>query len=156
MLPPCLPNVIWHVKFGGVDVMDQDIERAKERAEALRKEIEDHNHRYYVMDNPTISDAQYDKMIRELEKLEKQYPSLASPYSPTQRVGGQPKEGFSTVRHISPMMSLANAFQEYELRDFDRRVRQALPGEPVNYVIEPKIDGLAVSLYYENSILFRL
>jgi DNA ligase (NAD+) len=135
--------------------MDHDIERAKERAEALRKEIEDHNHRYYVMDNPTIADAQYDKMIRELEKLEKQYPSLASPYSPTQRVGGQPREGFSTVRHISPMMSLANAFEEYELRDFDRRVRQALPGEPVNYVIEPKIDGLAVSLYYENSILLR-
>lgn len=135
--------------------MEQDIERVKERIEALSEEIEAHNYRYYVMDDPAISDASYDKMIRELEKLEKQYPSLASPYSPTQRVGGQPREGFTTVRHLSPMMSLANAFDEGELRDFDRRVRQALPGEPVRYVIEPKIDGLAVSLFYENGLLSR-
>lgn len=135
--------------------MEQDIERVKERIEALSEEIEAHNYRYYVMDDPTVSDASYDKMIRELEKLEKQYPSLASPYSPTQRVGGRPREGFTTVRHISPMMSLANAFDEGELRDFDRRVRQALPGEPVRYVIEPKIDGLAVSLFYENGLLSR-
>ena len=92
--------------------MEQDIERARERIEALRDEIEDHNHRYYVMDDPTISDALYDKMIRELEKLEKQYPTLVSPYSPTQRVGGQPREGFATVSHLTPMMSLANAFNE--------------------------------------------
>lgn len=135
--------------------MEQDIERIKERIEALCEEIEAHNYRYYVMDDPAISDASYDKMIRELEKLEKQYPSLASPYSPTQRVGGRPREGFATVRHLSPMMSLANAFDEGELRDFDRRVRQALPGEPVRYVIEPKIDGLAVSLFYENGLLSR-
>ncbi|MDD2553298.1 MAG: NAD-dependent DNA ligase LigA [Desulfotomaculaceae bacterium] len=135
--------------------MNQDIERVRERIEALSAEIEAHNYRYYVMDDPTISDARYDKMIRELEKLEKQYPSLASPYSPTQRVGGQPREGFATVRHLSPMMSLANAFDEGELRDFDRRVRQALPGEPVKYVVEPKIDGLAVSLFYENGLFSR-
>lgn len=135
--------------------MEQDIERVKERIEALSEEIEAHNYRYYVMDDPAISDASYDKMIRELEKLEKQYPSLASPYSPTQRVGGRPREGFATVRHLSPMMSLANAFDEGELMDFDRRVRQALPGEPVRYVIEPKIDGLAVSLFYENGLLSR-
>lgn len=135
--------------------MEQDIERAKERIEALRDEIEAHNHRYYVMDDPSISDALYDKMIRELEKLEKQYPTLISPYSPTQRVGGQPREGFATVSHLTPMMSLANAFNESELRDFDRRVRQALPGEPVSYVVEPKIDGLAVSLIYENGIMSR-
>jgi DNA ligase (NAD+) len=135
--------------------MDQDIERAKERIEALSEEIEAHNYRYYIMDDPTISDALYDKMIRELEKLEKQYPSLTSPYSPTQRVGGRPREGFTTVRHLSPMMSLANAFDEGELMDFDRRVRQALPGEPFSYVIEPKIDGLAVSLFYENGVLSR-
>lgn len=135
--------------------MEQDIERVKERIEALSEEIEAHNYRYYVMDDPAISDASYDKMIRELEKLEKRYPSLASPYSPTQRVGGRPREGFTTVRHLSPMMSLANAFDEGELRDFDRRVLQALPGEPVRYVVEPKIDGLAVSLFYENGLLSR-
>lgn len=135
--------------------MDQDMERARERIKALSEEIEAHNYRYYVMDNPIISDAQYDKMLRELEKLEKQYPSLASPYSPAQRVGGQPGEGFATVRHISPMMSLANAFTESELRDFDRRVRQALSGETVKYVVEPKIDGLAVSLFYENGLFSR-
>jgi DNA ligase (NAD+) len=135
--------------------MEQDIERAKERIEALRDEIEVHNHRYYVKDDPSISDAQYDKMIRELEKLEKQYPTLASPFSPTQRVGGRPREGFATLRHLTPMMSLANAFDKSELRDFERRVSQALPGEPVSYVVEPKIDGLAVSLIYENGIMSR-
>lgn len=135
--------------------MTENIDLARERAEALRKELEVHNHRYYVLDEPTISDALYDKMMRELEKLEKQFPSLVTPYSPTQRVGGRPREGFTTVRHLSPMLSLGNAFDEGELRDFDRRVRQALPGEEVRYVVEPKIDGLAVSLYYENGILFR-
>jgi DNA ligase (NAD+) len=135
--------------------MDQDIERAKERVEALRNELEAHNYRYYIMDNPSISDDLYDKMMRELEKLEKQYPSLISSYSPTQRVGGRPREGFATVRHLTPMMSLANAFDESELKDFDRRVRQALPGEVISYVVEPKIDGLAVSLFFENGILSR-
>ncbi len=135
--------------------MSKDLERERERAEALREEIEKHNYRYYVLDDPLISDAQYDKMMRELEQLEKQYPSLVTPYSPTQRVGGRPREGFTTVRHISPMQSLSNAFDEGELRDFDRRVRQALAGEEVRYVVEPKIDGLAVSLYYENGLLVR-
>lgn len=135
--------------------MDQDIKRARERIEALSEEIEAHNYRYYVMDDPVISDARYDQMMRELEKLEKQYPSLASPYSPTQRVGGRPREGFAEVSHLSPMMSLANAFDEGELKDFDRRVRQALLEEPVSYVVEPKIDGLAVSLFYENGHFSR-
>jgi DNA ligase (NAD+) len=135
--------------------MNQDLKRARERIEVLSEEIEAHNYRYYVMDDPVISDARYDQMIRELEKLEKQYPSLASPYSPTQRVGGRPREGFATVRHLSPMMSLANAFDEGELKDFDRRVRQALLEEPVRYVVEPKIDGLAVSLFYENGFFSR-
>lgn len=135
--------------------MNQDIKRARERIEALSEEIEAHNYRYYVMDDPVISDARYDQMMRELEELEKQYPSLASPYSPTQRVGGRPREGFATVRHLSPMMSLANAFDEGELKDFDRRVRQALLEEPVRYVVEPKIDGLAVSLFYENGYFSR-
>lgn len=135
--------------------MSQDLERARERVEALRKEIEKHNYHYYVLDDPLISDAQFDKLMRELEMLEKQYPSLVTPYSPTQRVGGRPREGFTTVRHLTPMLSLANAFDDGDLRDFDRRVRQSLPGETVRYVVEPKIDGLAVSLYYEDGLLVR-
>ncbi|NQS75104.1 MAG: NAD-dependent DNA ligase LigA [Peptococcaceae bacterium] len=135
--------------------MKEDIVQAQERIEALRSEIEAHNYRYYVMDDPTISDALYDKMLRELEDLEKKYPSLASPHSPTQRVGGQPGEGFATVHHLTPMMSLSNAFEAGELEDFDRRVRQALSGEAVQYVVEPKIDGLAVSIFYENGLFSR-
>lgn len=135
--------------------MKRDLAAARERAETLRKDIELHNYNYYVLDEPVIPDSQYDRMMRELEKLEEQFPELITPYSPTQRVGGRPREGFTTIRHLSPMLSLANAFNEGELRDFDRRVRQALPGEHVQYVVEPKIDGLAVSLYYENGYFIR-
>jgi len=130
-------------------------ELARERAEMLRRELEMHNYRYYVLDDPVISDAQYDKMMRELEQIEIRFPALVTPYSPTQRVGGKPREGFVTVRHLTPMLSLSNAFDEGELRDFDRRVRQALTGETVEYVVELKIDGLAVSLYYEDGIFIR-
>ncbi|OPY57323.1 MAG: DNA ligase [Pelotomaculum sp. PtaU1.Bin035] len=135
--------------------LEPTLELARERAEMLRRELETHNYRYYVLDDPVIPDAQFDKMMRELEKIEKQFPSLVTPYSPTQRVGGKPREGFTTVRHLMPMLSLSNAFNENELRDFDRRVRQAIPGETVEYVVELKIDGLAVSLYYENGVLLR-
>lgn len=135
--------------------MKWDLAGARERAEVLRREIELHNYHYYVLDEPVIPDSQYDRMVRELEKLEEQFPELVTPYSPTQRVGGRPREGFTTLRHLSPMLSLANAFSEVELRDFDRRVRQALPDEHVEYVVEPKIDGLAVSLYYENGYFIR-
>ncbi|MEW6172036.1 MAG: NAD-dependent DNA ligase LigA [Bacillota bacterium] len=123
-------------------------EEAERRIEELRREIEYHNHRYYVLDDPVISDAEFDRLIGELEALEKAYPELVTPNSPTQRVGGVPREGFATVRHIAPMLSLANAFGAEELRDFDRRVRSGLPGENTAYVVEPKIDGLAVSLTY--------
>jgi len=125
-------------------------EEAKRRIEDLRREIEYHNYRYYVLDAPVISDAEFDRLVAELEDLEKAYPEFITPNSPTQRVGGVPREGFITVRHILPMLSLANAFGMEELRDFDRRVRAALPGEEVAYVVEPKIDGLAVSLTYRN------
>lgn len=135
--------------------MKWDLAGARERAEVLRREIELHNYHYYVLDEPVIPDSQYDRMVRELEKLEEQFPELVTPYSPTQRVGGRPREGFTTLLHLSPMLSLANAFSEGELRDFDRRVRQALPDEHVEYVVEPKIDGLAVSLYYENGYFIR-
>lgn len=135
--------------------MANPLEQARERAERLRREIAYHDYRYYVLDAPEITDAQYDQLMRELLAIERQYPELVTPDSPTQRVGGKPREGFVTVAHLTPMLSLANAFGEEELRDFDRRVRAALPGEKVEYVVELKIDGLAVSLWYENGLFMR-
>ncbi len=128
---------------------------AARRVEELRREIERHNYRYYVMDAPVVSDAEFDRMVAELAALEKAYPDLVTPSSPTQRVGGAPREGFTSARHFTPMLSLANAFGADELRDFDRRVRGALPGEKTAYVVEPKIDGLAVSLTYRHGEFVR-
>ncbi len=125
-------------------------EAIKKRVEKLREEIEYHNYRYYVLDQPEISDAQYDRMMRELQKLEEEYPELHSPHSPTQRVGASPLEEFEIVRHTLPMLSLANAFDESEARDFDKRVKKFLgTSEDIEYVAEPKFDGLAVELVYE-------
>ena len=122
----------------------------KKRVEKLREEIEYHNYRYYILDQPEISDAQYDRLMRELEKLEEQYPELRSPNSPTQRVGATPLEAFEIVRHTLPMLSLANAFDETEARDFDKRVKKFLGSSAdIVYVAEPKLDGLAVELVYE-------
>ncbi|MFZ5632581.1 MAG: NAD-dependent DNA ligase LigA [Bacillota bacterium] len=130
-------------------------EAVKNRVEELRREIEKHNYNYYVLDSPTISDARFDNLMRELASLEEQYPELVTPDSPTMRVGGAPREGFVTVPHLVPMLSLGNAFDEGELRDFDRRVRQGVQGAGVEYVAELKIDGLAVSLLYEDGVLVR-
>jgi DNA ligase (NAD+) len=125
-------------------------EAIKKRVEKLREEIEYHNYRYYILDQPEISDAQYDRLMRELEKLEEQYPELRSPNSPTQRVGATPLEAFEIVRHTLPMLSLANAFDETEARDFDKRVKKFLGSSAdIVYVAEPKLDGLAVELVYE-------
>ena len=125
-------------------------EAIKKRVEKLREEIEYHNYRYYILDQPEISDAQYDRLMRELEKLEEQYPELRSPNSPTQRVGASPLEDFEIVRHTIPMLSLANAFDETEARDFDKRVKKFLGSSAdIDYVAEPKLDGLAVELVYE-------
>ena len=131
------------------------LEEAARRVEELRREIEYHNYRYYVLDAPVISDAEFDRLMAELSAIEKAYPELVVPNSPTQRVGGAPREGFATVRHLTPMLSLANAFGAEELRDYDRRVRSVLPGEATAYVVEPKIDGLAVSLTYQNGEFVR-
>ncbi len=126
-------------------------EAIKKRVEKLREEIEYHNYRYYILDQPEISDAQYDRLMKELEKLEEQYPELRSPNSPTQRVGAPPLEAFEIVRHTIPMLSLANAFDEAETRDFDKRVKKFLgTSQEIEYVAEPKLDGLAVELVYEN------
>jgi len=119
------------------------------RATYLRSEIAAHDHRYYVLDAPTISDAEYDGLFRELQALEARYPALATPESPTQRVGGTPAAAFETVAHRVPMLSLNNAFSADEAEAFDRRVRQGLGMEAVEYAVEPKFDGLAVSLLYE-------
>ncbi len=133
---------------------DMVTEAIKKRVEKLREEIEYHNYRYYVLDQPDISDAQYDRMMKELEKLEEEYPELRSPNSPTQRVGAPPLEAFEIVRHTLPMLSLANAFDENEARDFDKRVKKFLgSSEEIIYVAEPKLDGLAVELVYEGGHL---
>jgi DNA ligase (NAD+) len=125
-------------------------EAIRKRVEKLREEIEYHNFRYYVLDQPEISDAKYDRLMRELEKLEEQYPEFRSPNSPTQRVGAPPLEEFEIVRHTLPMLSLANAFDETEAKDFDKRVKKFLEtSADFEYVAEPKLDGLAVELVYE-------
>ncbi|HKY90056.1 MAG TPA: NAD-dependent DNA ligase LigA [Nevskiaceae bacterium] len=125
------------------------------RAAALRRELAEHNHRYYVLDEPSIPDAEYDALYRELVALETQHPDLVTPDSPTQRVGGAPLAAFAEVRHRLPMQSLNNCFSDDELREFDRRVREGLGKDAVDYVAEPKLDGLAITLTYENGQFVR-
>src|SRR5438309_10238119 len=120
-----------------------------QRAEELRRQIDHHNYLYYVEAKPEISDREFDRLLKELQDLEAAHPDLVTPDSPTQRVGGQPIEGFATVKHRVPMLSIDNTYNADELREFDRRVRKLLPGEPVTYVVELKIDGVAISLIYE-------
>src|SRR3972149_1903171 len=130
-------------------------EDGEARAEWLRREIERHNYLYYVLDQPEISDEEYDALLRELVDLEAKYPELVTPDSPTQRVGAPPAEQFGTVPHLTPMLSLANAFNEEELRAFDARIKRMLgldPAEAVEYTCELKMDGLAVSLVYERGL----
>jgi len=125
------------------------------RAAKLREQIAYHNYRYYVLDNPEIPDAEYDRLFRCLQELEETYPELVTPDSPTQRVGAEPLKGFAEVRHEIPMLSLGNVFSEEELVDFDRRVRQGLGVDEVEYSAEPKLDGLAISIRYEEGMLVR-
>jgi DNA ligase (NAD+) len=128
-------------------------EAVKERIEDLRKLIHYHNYRYYVLDEPEISDAEYDRLFQELEELERAHPELVTPDSPTQRIGAEPLEEFGTYEHSIPMLSLKSVTTEAEVRDFDDRVRRLLGNEAViEYVVEPKIDGLAMELVYENGV----
>jgi len=129
---------------------DRAAQEAKLRVEELRSQIAYHDYRYYVLDSPEISDAEYDALMQELRQLEAQHPELITPDSPTQRVGGQPVETFGIVEHRVPLLSLANAFSEDELRAWWRRVTRAAEREDIALVCEPKIDGLAVALVYEN------
>ena len=126
-------------------------EKAAQRVEKLRAELRRHEHLYYVMDAPEISDAEYDVLMNELKRLEKEHPGLLTPDSPTQRVGGKPAEGFQKVRHSRPMLSLDNAYTEEELRDWDRRVHELAGGLPVEYTGELKLDGLSLALHYEGA-----
>ncbi len=127
----------------------------KKRIESLREDIERYNYQYYTLDAPSISDAEYDRMFRELQQLEASHPELVTPESPTRRIGSAPLAGFESVRHRVPMLSLNNAFDEEEVAAFDRRVREALGHERITYAAEPKFDGLAVSLCYEHGVLTR-
>jgi DNA ligase (NAD+) len=124
-----------------------------QRAAELRRLIDHHNYLYYVENRPEISDKEFDLLLKELEELEAAHPELRTPDSPTQRVGGQPIAGFKTVQHRVPMLSIGKAFSAAELREFDARVRKTLGNQPVRYVVELKIDGVAVSLMYTDGLL---
>jgi DNA ligase (NAD+) len=124
-----------------------------QRAAELRDNIDYHNYRYYSLDDPLVPDAEYDRLLRELQSLENQYPELITAQSPTQRVGAVPVEAFGEIVHTVPMLSLANAFEDQELSDFHRRVCERLGVEEVEYAAEPKLDGLAASIRYEDGLL---
>lgn len=132
-----------------------DNNNVSQRIDALRKEIREHNYHYYVEDNPEIPDAEYDRLLRELEKLEAEHPELITEDSPTQRVGAEPLKAFSQVTHRVPMLSLGNAFSAEEVEEFDQRNREKLDVDEIEYAVEPKLDGLAISLRYENGELVQ-
>ena len=131
-------------------------EALRRRAAQLRRDIEYHNYRYYILDDPEIPDAEWDRLLRELRALESEHPELVTADSPTQRVGVTPTDEFAEVRHRVPMLSLENAFTDEDLRAFDRRVRERLgTGDEIDYSAEPKLDGLAISVTYENGVFVR-
>ncbi len=131
------------------------MDNAQEQAERLRDLIRRHDHLYYVLDAPEISDGEYDGLFRELRRLEEQHPALVTPDSPTQRVSGEPSARFQTVRHREPLLSLGNVFNDEELVAWERRAMNLIPGEAIDYYCELKYDGLAVALTYENGVLVR-
>ena len=128
-------------------------EEAEQRIGDLRAEIVQHDYLYYVLDAPSVPDAEYDRLMRELQALEAKFPDLVSPESPSQRVGGEPLEGFEQVRHATPMLSLANAFSAAEIQQFHERVARGLEIDQVDYVAEPKLDGVAIALHYADGRL---
>src|SRR5260370_13403822 len=130
--------------------MSKSSERARAEIEKVREEINHHNYLYYVLDAPELTDAEYDALMRRLETLEAEHPELLTPDSPTQRVGAKPSEKFAIVVHRRMMMSLANAIDAEEMREFDRRIKRLLHNEAdIEYVAEVKLDGLAVEPVYE-------
>src|SRR3984885_10342193 len=141
------PTIICAMASPGKDV--------GKKIEALREKIRHHEYLYYVVDNPEISDAEFDKLMRQLKGLEAEHPELITADSPTQRVGGKPREGFVKVPHSSPMLSLDNTYSEEELRDWERRVHQLSGQSDVDYVCELKLDGMSLALIYEDGKLVR-
>src|SRR5947199_9122101 len=131
------------------------VKDASAKVEALRDSIRHHEYLYYVLDQPEISDLEFDKLMRQLKDLESQNPSLIRPDSPTQRVGGKPREGFVKLRHSSPMLSLDNTYNEEELRDWERRVHELSGRNDIEYVCELKLDGMSMALRYEDGKLVR-
>jgi DNA ligase (NAD+) len=129
--------------------------KIQQKVAELRDAINEHNYYYYVLDDPRIPDSEYDRLLRELQTLEVQNPELVTPDSPTQRVGAPPLSAFAEVVHTTPMLSLGNAFEDKEVHDFDKRVRERLKRTNMEYVAEPKLDGLAVSLRYEKGVLVK-
>src|SRR5579862_7741979 len=127
--------------------MSKDVTR---QVEDLREKLRHHEYLYYVLDQPEITDAEYDALMRQLSGLEAEHPELMTPDSPTVRVGGKPREGFVKVPHSSPMLSLDNALNEGELREFDGRVRGLLGGDEFEYVAELKLDGLSLAVHFRN------
>src|ERR1700758_1511154 len=128
---------------------------AEKKIEALREKIRHHEYQYFVLDNPEISDQEFDKLTKQLKDLEAEYPELIAPDSPTQRVGGKPREGFVKVRHSTPMLSLDNTYSEEELRAWERRVHELSGRSEVDYVCELKLDGMSLALTYEDGKLAR-
>src|SRR5262245_35341093 len=131
---------------------NNDVEK---KIDALREKIRYHEHRYYVLDDPEISDAEFDKLMEQLKRFEAHHPELITPDSPTQRVGGKPREGFVKVRHSSPMLSLDNTYNEDELRNWERRVHELSGRKELEYVCELKLDGMSLALRYEDGQLVR-
>ncbi|UCE21634.1 MAG: NAD-dependent DNA ligase LigA, partial [Candidatus Aminicenantes bacterium] len=126
------------------------LQQAEQKIEKLRKEIVYHEKKYYVDNDPQISDFEFDKLVKELDELEKQFPELITPESPTQRVGEQPISGFASVEHSTPMLSLDNCYSFEELKDFEERIKKIIPNEKIEYVAELKIDGLGISVIYRD------
>src|SRR6266849_7620388 len=123
------------------------------KIETLREKVRYHEYRYYVLDDPEISDAEFDKLMEQLKRLEAEHPDLITPDSPTQRVGGKPREGFVKVRHSSPMLSLDNTYNEEELRAWERRVHELSGRQEVDYVGELKLDGMSMAGRYREGKL---
>lgn len=137
------------------DPTSQGLEKARREAEALRAELHRHSHLYYIEERPAISDEEYDRLYRALLALEREWPDLVTPDSPTQRVGFEPQERFETVAHAAPMLSLDSTTDPDEVRRFDERLRKALGDQAVRYVLEPKLDGASLEIVYEDGILAR-
>src|ERR1700729_1620522 len=127
----------------------------KKKIESFREKIRHHEYLYYVLDNPELTDADFDKLMNELKRIEAEHPELITPDSPTQRVGGKPREGFVKAKHSSPMLSLDNAYSEEELRDWERRVHELTGRTDLEYMCELKLDGMSLALRYSDGRLER-